>query len=78
MVISLRRMLRTLKYLIVFVGLAYFLYKGMGLLDAYVFPLDKYRIPEGSAVKVFMAGSHEGIEAESMAERLILFFWYGE
>lgn len=78
MVISVRRMLRTLKYLLVFVALAYTLYKGLGLLDAYVYPLDKYRVPDGSAVKVFLAGSAEGHEAETIAERLILFFWYGE
>ncbi|RCX23189.1 uncharacterized protein DUF4227 [Fontibacillus phaseoli] len=78
MVISLRSLLRSLKYLLVFVALAYTLYKGLGLLDAYIFPLDKYRVPEGSAVKVFLPGSLGSQETETLSERLILFFWYGE
>ncbi|MBW4838066.1 MAG: YqzK family protein [Paenibacillaceae bacterium] len=78
MVISLRKWLRSGKYLILFVMLAYTLYKALGLLDDYVFREDKYRVPEGSAVKVFREGVPGSAEMETMTERLKLFFWYGE
>lgn len=74
MVISLRKWLRSGKYLLLFAVLAYTLYKAFGLLDEYVFREDKYRMPEGSAVKVFHADSG----MEMMVDRLKLFFWYGE
>jgi hypothetical protein len=78
MVISLRKWLRSGKYLILFVALAYTFYKALGLLDDYVFREDKYRVPEGSAVKVFREGVPGSAEMETMTERLKLFFWYGE
>ena len=67
-----------LKYVIVFVMLVYTLYKVMGFLDAVFLPMDKYRIPEGSAVKAFHAGSLDTLEPETPLQRLKLFFWYGE
>lgn len=78
MVISLQSLLKSLKYLIVFVALAYTLYRVLGLLDAYVFPVDKYRVPEGSALKVFHEAGYASQEIDTLARRLILFFWYGE
>ncbi|GJM82646.1 hypothetical protein HMSSN139_51420 [Paenibacillus sp. HMSSN-139] len=74
MVISLRKWLRSGKYLILFVALAYTFYKALGLLDDYVFREDKYRVPEGSAVKVFREGVPGSAEMETMTERLKLFF----
>ncbi|MGG6309679.1 DUF4227 family protein [Paenibacillus macerans] len=78
MVISLRKWLRSGKYLVLFVALAYTLYRALGMLDEYVFREDKYRVPEGSAVKVFHADIPGSGEMETMADRLKLFFWYGE
>jgi hypothetical protein len=78
MVISLRKWLRTGKYLILFVALAYTFYKALGLLDDVLFREDKYRVPEGSAVKVFYEGVPGNNMMENMMERLKLFFWYGE
>ena len=78
MVISLRKWLRTGKYLILFVALAYTFYKALGLLDDVLFREDKYRVPEGSAVKVFYEGVPGNNMMENMTERLKLFFWYGE
>ncbi len=72
-----RRSLRLLKYLIVFVMLAYALYKVFGFLDVTLLPMDKYRVPEGSAVKVFHTGI-DTMEPETPLQRLKLFFWYGE
>lgn len=78
MVISLRRWLRSVKYLLLFAALTYTLYRTFGLLDAYMFYEDKYRIPDGSAVKVFHADLPGGGERASLADRLKLFYWYGE
>lgn len=78
MVISLRKWLRSLKYLIAFIVLAYFMYRVLGVLDGYIFPMDKYRIPDGSAVKAFRSGTDGDNAVGVMSERLKLFFWYGE
>lgn len=78
MVISLRKWLRSAKYLLLFIALAYSLYKGLGLLDEYVFRADKYRVPEGAAVKVFHEGTSGSSRVETLTDRLLLFFWYGE
>ncbi|WP_018751477.1 DUF4227 family protein [Paenibacillus sanguinis] len=78
MVISLRKWLRSGKYLLLFIALAYTLYKGLGLLDEYVFRADKYRVPEGAAVKAFHEGNASSSRMEALTDRLVLFFWYGE
>lgn len=78
MVISLRKWLMTVKYALIFMALAYVFYHSFGMLKEYVFLPDKYRIPDGSAVKVFKAEPKETSGVEFLAERLKLFFWYGE
>ncbi|MNN09414.1 hypothetical protein D3C81_1222950 [compost metagenome] len=78
MVISLRKWLSSAIYAIIFIVLAYVMYQMLGLLDEYVFTLDKYRIPEGSAVKVFHSDDQFGSRLEEMSDRLKLFLWYGE
>ncbi|WP_379318471.1 DUF4227 family protein [Paenibacillus puldeungensis] len=78
MIISIRQWLRAAKYLLLFVALAYTLYRVLGVMDNYLLRENKYRIPEGSAVKVFHAEMDGSREMGSIAERLKLFFWYGE
>ncbi|MNO20775.1 hypothetical protein D3C76_105330 [compost metagenome] len=78
MVISLRKWLNGIKYTVIFIILAYVMYQMLGLLDNYVLTMDKYRIPEGSAVKAFQSDQEAGSRLEEMSERLKLFFWYGE
>lgn len=78
MVISLRKWLRSMKYIVLFVALAYLLYKMMGAFGGYLFSADKYRIPDGSAVKAFQTDASGGTGLEYMADRLKLFYWYGE
>lgn len=78
MIISVRKLVRFCKYMIVFMMLAYFLYRLLGMIDVYLMPVDKYRVPDGSAVKVFSI-EQEGISGvDKLSERLKLFFWYGE
>lgn len=78
MVISLRKWLTSVKYALIFMALVYFIYQAIGMLQSRVFPPDKYRIPEGSAIKVFQFEPLEAPVMERMAERLKLFFWIGE
>ncbi|MMZ68585.1 hypothetical protein D3C76_425700 [compost metagenome] len=78
MVISLRKWLNSAIYAVIFIVLAYVMYQMLGLLDEYVFTLDKYRIPEGSAVKAFQSEDEIGSRLEEMSDRLKLFLWYGE
>ncbi|MBA9085427.1 hypothetical protein D3C76_1087870 [compost metagenome] len=78
MVISLRKWLGSAIYAIIFIVLAYVMYQMLGLLDEYVFTLDKYRVPEGSAVKAFQTDNEFGSRLEEMSDRLKLFLWYGE
>lgn len=78
MVISLRKWLMTVKYALIFMALAYVFYHSFGMLKQYVFMPDKYRVPDGSAVKVFMGEPTETSGMVFLAERLKLFFWYGE
>ncbi|MNJ40682.1 hypothetical protein D3C77_355820 [compost metagenome] len=78
MIISLRKCLHSMKFLAIFLVLAYLLYKVMGAFGGYLFPVDKYRIPDGSAVKAFQTEQHSSKGLEYMADRLKLFYWYGE
>ena len=45
--------------------LTYALYKAFGYLDVALLPMDRYRIPEGSAVKAFHAGSMDALDPET-------------
>ncbi|MNP58292.1 hypothetical protein D3C76_1531970 [compost metagenome] len=65
-------------YGIIFIVLAYVMYQMLGLLDEYVFTVDKYRVPEGSAVKAFHSNDEIGSRLEEMSDRFKLFLWYGE
>lgn len=78
MIISVRKLVRFCKYSIIFMILAYFLYKLLGVIDIYLLPLDKYRVPDGSAVKVFHIEQDGVSGVDKLSERLKLFFWYGE
>ncbi|AZK47096.1 DUF4227 family protein [Paenibacillus lentus] len=78
MVISLRKCLQSVKFVAIFLALAYLLYKVMGAFGGYLFPPDKYRIPDGAAVKAFQTEGTGGKGFEYMANRLKLFYWYGE
>lgn len=79
MIISLRKWWNGFKYVVLFIMLAYVMYKTLGLLDEYVLTMDKYRIPDGSAVKVFQSDAGRAVSGlEVMSDRFKLFLWYGE
>lgn len=75
MIIPLRKWIRLAKYLVIFVVFAYALYRMLGFLDHYLMSANKYKIPDGSAVKVFHS---DDITEYDLSDRLKLFFWYGE
>jgi hypothetical protein len=77
MVISIRNWFRWLRFLILFVMLAYVFTRLFGILEHWVAPPSPYRYPDGSAVK---AGSRpvQQDEQEDMLERLKLFYRLGE
>jgi Protein of unknown function (DUF4227) len=54
------------------------MYGGCRLLAVWIAPDDPYRVPQGHAQKVFKAADQQQGENGSIAERLRLFYWYGE
>lgn len=77
MILSLRKWIERAKFLALFVVLTFLLYHMLAVLSTWMQPVHKYRTPAGTAVKVF---KQEGstMDAESIPERLKLFYWYGE
>lgn len=78
MIISVRRWLSRLRFLILFLALTYFLIHVVALFSDWITPVNKYRAPQGKAVKVFHQGPIIDMEHDSFTDRLKLFFWYGE
>lgn len=77
MVISLRKCLRLLRYFIAFILLTFMMYKGLGLFSQFLYPLDKYRLPDGSAIRAFWADNDQS-QKNGVVHQLLLFYWYGE
>ena len=77
MIIPFRRWLERLKFLLVFSVLTYALYHLFGYVTAWMEP-NKYREPDGRAVKVFQQQSVSESERLSAIDRLKLFYWIGE
>lgn len=77
MIFSLRKMIQRAKFLVLFVVLTYILYHALSVLTAWLEPGHRYRQPAGAAVKAFRQESAE-LESGGIAERLKLFYWYGE
>ncbi|EGL17218.1 MULTISPECIES: DUF4227 family protein [Paenibacillus] len=78
MIVSVHKWLERTKFLVLFVTLTYVLYRAFALFSVWVEPVDKYRHPSGTSVKVFQQHAIQTEGSESMAARLRLFYWYGE
>ncbi len=76
MIVSLRKVMERGKFVILFIVLTFLLYHAFGIISAWIQPVERYREPKGRAVKVFQNGGFS--ENGSMADRLKLFYWYGE
>ncbi|MFD1772319.1 YqzK family protein [Paenibacillus rhizophilus] len=77
MIISVPKALRRLFFIVIFVALSCLFYNIMDLLHSWMGPVPDPDIPEGSAVRAF-SGIQPGGGAMNPAERLRLYYWYGE
>lgn len=77
MVVSLRRWLRRLMFVLLLCIFTITMYGGCRLLAVWIAPDDPYRVPQGHALKVFGA-TDQRAENGSISDRLRLFYWYGE
>jgi hypothetical protein len=78
MIVPLKRWLNRVKFLVLFIVLTYAIYHVFDVVAAWIEP-DRYREPGGRAVKVFQYEPASAAESyESVADRLRLFYWYGE
>ncbi|MDT3427529.1 hypothetical protein J2Z22_003092 [Paenibacillus forsythiae] len=77
MIFSVPKALRRLGYIVIFVALSFLFYNIMDLLHSWINPVPDPDIPEGSAVRAFNE-IQPGGEAMNPAERLRLYYWYGE
>lgn len=77
MVIHMRKALDRIKFILMFLVLTFVLYQMLSVVNAWLEPSKRNQTPTGSAVKVFR---HEApsLDAPDIAERLKLFYWYGE
>ncbi|MGP3784718.1 DUF4227 family protein [Paenibacillus sp. 1A_MP2] len=53
MIISLRRGLRFIRFIVFFAALVYLFYHVLDLFNGWISPVDQYQMPTGNAVKVF-------------------------
>lgn len=77
MVLSVRRWARRLLFLVLLTLLTIAMYGGCRFIAVWITPEDPYRIPQGSAHKVFQSQLML-VEDATLADRLRLFYWYGE
>lgn len=77
MIVSVPRTVRKLYYMILFIALSYLLYYSMNWIGEWISPMEKYGIPDGSAVKAFddAARHDDGLDT---GQRLMFYYWYGE
>ncbi|MHA0855521.1 DUF4227 family protein [Paenibacillus sp. CMAA1364] len=78
MVISLRKGLNYIRFVLVFLAFSYLLFRLFSMFGYQFNPVDQYRVPQGYAVKVFQLDDLENEVHFTMAERLRIFYWYGE
>jgi hypothetical protein len=77
LIVPLKRWLNRFKFLFLFIVLTYVIYHVFDVVTAWIEP-DRYREPGGRAVKVFQYEPVTAEPYESVADRLRLFYWYGE
>ncbi|UHA72906.1 DUF4227 family protein [Paenibacillus sp. 481] len=78
MIISLRKLSTKCKFAALFLVLTYVLIQLFDTFGSWIAPVDRYREPQGRAVKVFQTDLQAVLEPASFTERLRLFYWLGE
>lgn len=77
MILSVRRWLSRILFIVIFVVLFLIATGGYRLLVDVISPVHPYREPKGSALKVFKTDP-DTPEGGNAADRLRWFYWYGE
>lgn len=77
MIISIRKMISMLKFLLLFAVMTLIFYYMLGLVSRWVAPADPYKVPAGHAVKAFQPEAARE-DRSAPRERLRLYYWYGE
>jgi hypothetical protein len=77
MIVPLKRWLIRIKFIVLFIVLTYAVYHVFDTVATWIEP-DKYREPGGRALKVFRHEPQADADGDSVADRLRLFYWYGE
>ncbi|NQX44931.1 DUF4227 family protein [Paenibacillus tritici] len=77
MIVSLPRTVRRLYFMTLLVAISCVLYYALSWVSAWISPARNVEIPEGTAVRAFqdVQYSEQGLSA---ADRLRLYYWYGE
>ncbi|MEX2104959.1 MAG: DUF4227 family protein [Bacilli bacterium] len=78
MILSLRRLKRSLMYIILFIFCTVFLYALFVYITGWIEPTNRYREPVGRAIKVFQTDEAYEPHFSHIVERLKLFMWLGE
>ena len=78
MILSLRKLVKGIKYLCWFILLTYLLYQMLALLTNWIEPANRYREPSGRAVKVFYDDMKVYGDHPTVKDRLRFFYWFGE
>ncbi|CAM3510168.1 hypothetical protein PVOR_13204 [Paenibacillus vortex V453] len=76
-IISIRKIGSLIRFISMFAVLAMFFYFVLGWVSDWLTPMDPYSAPSGQAVKAFQPESTMD-SRYSPAERLRLYYWYGE
>ncbi|MBP3964399.1 DUF4227 family protein [Paenibacillus lignilyticus] len=77
MVVSVRRWLRRILFVLLLCFLTITMYGGCRFIAVWITPQDPYRVPQGQALKVFNEEPFQ-VDASSIYDKLRLFYWYGE
>jgi hypothetical protein len=78
MIFSYRKTLARFRFFVLFILLTYLLYHALLIVTNWIQPIEKYKMPEGKAAKVFQHQHVNVIDSGSVSDRLRLFYWYGE
>lgn len=78
MIVSVRRWITRLKFTVMFFVLTLVVYYLFQWISGWIEPAQRYKEPNGKAVKVFQQHTGYGESSSTIADRLMLFYWYGE
>ncbi|MCR8843033.1 YqzK family protein [Paenibacillus sp. SC116] len=78
MIVSIRSFMQRLRFIVIFFLATYVVVQLLGVVSAWIAPVNKYREPQGRAVKVFHPNVELDMEPEQFRERLKLYYWLGE